>query len=274
MKTIALANHKGGCAKTTTAFNLSVLLASQNARVLLVDLDPQGNLSSAFDVDLQELEQTRLSSHRLMLDRTGDAAAYLIHVRQKLDLIPACLDHDAETLLEGVQVSRELLLKTRLTSLARRYDYCIVDTPPALRVPTLNALAMADMTIIPIESSSFALVGLTQLMRVIAQVRAAYSPKMIITALSTMHVARQNLDKEIRASLTAQFKSNVFDTFIPRTVGVSQAIATGQAINEADLFSPAARAYKKLIVEIKEWLGEEVTADEESTQREAATEAQ
>lgn len=74
-----------------------------------------------------------------MLDRTGEAAAYLIHTRSKLDLIPACLDHDAETLLEGSHVSRELLLKTRLSSLARRYDYCVIDTPPALRVPTLNA---------------------------------------------------------------------------------------------------------------------------------------
>lgn len=271
MKTIALANHKGGCAKTTTSFNLSILLASQGARVLTVDLDPQGNLSSAFDVDLQELEQTRLTSHRLMLDRNGDPSAYLIHTRPKLDLIPACLDHDAETLLEGAHVSRELLLKTRLTSLTRRYDYCVIDTPPALRVPTLNALAMSDLTIIPIESSSFALVGLTQLMRIIAQVRAAYSPKMVIMALSTMHVARQNLDREIRATIESHFSSNVFETFIPRTVGVSQAIASGQAINEADLFSPAAKAYKELVREISVWLGERT--DEESSQREAASEA-
>lgn len=271
MKTIAIANHKGGCAKTTTCFNVSVLLASQGARVLVADLDPQGNLSSAFDVDLQELEQTRMTTHRLMLDRSGDPSAYLIHARPKLDLIPACLDHDAETLLEGAHVSRELLLKARLASLSRRYDYCVLDTPPALRVPTLNALAMADLTIIPIESSSFALVGLTQLMKAIAQVRAAYSPKMIIMALSTMHVARQNLDRHIRTTIESHFSSNVFETFIPRTVGVSQAIASGQAINEADLFSPAAKAYKDLVVEIRAWLGE--TTDEEAGQREITSEA-
>jgi chromosome partitioning protein len=262
MKTFCLANHKGGCAKTTTVLNLAVMLASQGARVLTVDLDPQGNLSSALGVDLQEIEQSRLTSHRLMLDRSGDAAAYLIHTRPKLDLIPACLDHDAETLLEGAHVSRELLLKNRLTSLARRYDYCAIDTPPALRVPTLNALAMSDLTIIPIEPSSFALVGLTQLMRVIAQVRTAYSPKMVIMALSTMYVARQNLDREIRARLEAHFSSNVFDTAIPRAVGVSQAIAAGQAINEADLFSPATKAYRELADEIRMWLGEEVNTEQ------------
>jgi len=91
--------------------------------VLAVDLDPQGNLSSALGVDLQELEQSRLTSHRLMLDRAGDPTAYLIHARPKLDLIPACHDHDADMLLEGAHVSRELLLKTRLTSLSNRYDF-------------------------------------------------------------------------------------------------------------------------------------------------------
>lgn len=264
MKTIALANHKGGCAKTTTVLNLSVVLASQGARVLAVDLDTQGNLSSALGVDLQELEQSRLTSHRLMLDRAGDPTAYLIHARPKLDLIPACLDHDAETLLEGAHVSRELLLKARLASLFKRYDFCVIDTPPALRVPTLNALALSDLTIIPIEPSSFALVGLTQLMRVISQVRQAYSSKMIIMALSVMYVARQNLDREVRARLEAHFSSNVFETAIPRAVGVSQAIAAGQAINEADLFSPATKAYKQLAVEVRSWLGEEISYEQDA----------
>lgn len=266
MKTIAVANHKGGCAKTTTTLNLSVVLASQGARVLVVDMDPQGNLSSALGVDLQELEQSRLTSHRLMLDRTGDPTAYLIHTRPKLDLIPACLDHDAETLLEGSHVSRELLLKTRLASLFKRYDYIVIDTPPALRAPTLNALALSDLTIIPIEPSSFALVGLTQLMRTIAEVRQAYSPKMIIMALSTMYVARQNLDRAVRARLEAHFSTNVFETAIPRAVGVSQAIAAGQAINEADLFSPATKAYKELVAEIRSWLGEEIDAQQDERQ--------
>jgi chromosome partitioning protein len=266
MKTIALANHKGGCAKTTTSFNLSIMLAASGARVLAVDLDPQGNLSTAFDVDLEEIEQTRLTAHRLMLDRTGDVSAYLVHTRPKLDLIPACLDHDAEALLEAVPVSRELLLKTRIAAVSKAYDYCILDTPPALRVPTLNALAMSDLTIIPIESSAFSLVGVTQLMRTIGQVRAAHSPKMSIMALSTMHVARQNLDKGVRERLESRFGSNIFSATIPRTVQISQALAGGQASSEADRFSPATKAYRELVTEIREWLGESV--DEQVTAKE------
>ncbi len=176
MKTIVLANHKGGCAKTTTALNLAIVLAKQGSRVLSVDLDPQGNLSVALGADLQELESTRCTSHRMMLDTKGDIAAYLMRARPRLDLIPSCLDHDAETLIEGQPVSRDLLLKNRLSSVRSGYDYCVIDTPPSLRAPTLNALAMSDMTIIPIESSMFALVGLTQLMRMVSAVRRAHAP--------------------------------------------------------------------------------------------------
>ena len=114
MKTIVISNHKGGCAKTTTALNLSVVLASQGSRVLAVDLDPQGNLSVALGADLQELESNRATSHRMMIDGRGDVSAYLMRARPRLDLIPSCLDHDAETLIEGQPVSRDLLLKNKL----------------------------------------------------------------------------------------------------------------------------------------------------------------
>lgn len=201
MKTIVIANHKGGCAKTTTALNLAIVLANQGSRVLAVDLDPQGNLSVALGADLQELESTRCTSHRMMLDTRGDIAAYLMRARPWLDLIPACLDHDAETLIEGQPVSRDLLLKNKLAAVRSGYDYCVIDTPPALRGPTLNALATADMTIIPIESSNFALVGLGQVMRMVAAVRKAHAPKMIIMALSTKYKARQTKPQDHRRPL-------------------------------------------------------------------------
>jgi chromosome partitioning protein len=111
MKTITIANHKGGCAKTTTALNVAVTLANTGSRVLAVDLDPQGNLSASLGVDLQELEENRHTSHRLMLDERGDFSTYLVNVRPRLDVLPACLDADAEALLDGQAVSRELLLK-------------------------------------------------------------------------------------------------------------------------------------------------------------------
>lgn len=257
MKTIVLANHKGGCAKTTTALNLAIVLAKQGSRVLAVDLDPQGNLSVALGADLQELESTRCTAHRMMLDTKGDIAAYLMRARPRLDLIPSCLDHDAETLIEGQPVSRDLLLKNRLSSVRSGYDYCVIDTPPSLRAPTLNALAMSDMTVIPIESSMFALVGLTQLMRMVAAVRRAHAPKMIIMGLSTMHVARQTVDKEVRSQMEAIFKTNVFDTRIPRAAAVNAATGMGRSVFETDIASPAALAFFNLANEVRERFDDE-----------------
>src|SRR6185436_8302421 len=153
MKTVVLSNHKGGCTKSTTALNIAVTLATTGAKVIAVDLDFQGNLSAALGVDLAELENSKLTTHRLMLDDRADYSKYLINCRPRLDLLPACLDADGESLLDGQIVSRELLLKQKLAPAQPAYDYCVVDTPPSLRIPTLNALAMADLTIVPIESS-------------------------------------------------------------------------------------------------------------------------
>lgn len=257
MKTIVIANHKGGCAKTTCALNIGIVLASQGARVLMVDLDPQGNLSVALGADLEELESTRSTSHRLMLDPRGDVAAYVTRPRPRLHLIPACLDHDAETLIEGQPVSRDLLLKTRLSSVRSGYDYCVIDTPPALRAPTLNALAMSDMTIVPIESSRFAVVGLNQLMRMVSAVRKAHAPRMVIMALSTMYVARQTVDRAVREHVAAIFKSNLFESYIPRAAAVNAATGMGRSIFETDITSPSALAFFNLANEIRERLGDE-----------------
>lgn len=275
MKTIVLANHKGGCAKTTTALNLAVVLARQGSRVLTVDLDPQGNLSVALGANLQELESTRCTSHRMMLDSRGDVASYMMRARPRLDLIPSCLDHDAETLIEGQPVSRDLLLRNKLSEIKGGYDYCVIDTPPSLRAPTLNALAMSDMTVIPIESSMFALVGLTQLMRMVSAVRRAHSAKMVIMGLSTMYVARQTVDKEVRAQMEAIFKTNVFDTWIPRAAAVNAATGSGRSVFETDLSSPAALAFFNLANEIRERLNDEKVGLEaietESTESHRAT---
>lgn len=276
MKSIVIANHKGGCAKTTTALNLAVVLASQGSRVLAVDLDPQGNLSVALGADLQELESTRCTSHRMMLDQRGDLAAYLTRARPRLDLIPACLDHDAETLIEGQPVSRDLLLKNKLASVRTGYDYCVIDTPPSLRAPTLNALAMADMTIVPIESSNFALVGLGQVMRMVAAVRKAHSPKMIIMALSTKYKPRQTVDKEVRSQVESMFKTNVFEAWVPDAAAVNQAIGIGKSIYETNIASPAALAFFNLANEVRERFGDEkvgleTVAGAESESRPAVT---
>lgn len=189
--------------------------------MLAVDLDQQGNLSAALGADLQDIEESRLTSHRLMLDERGDFSQYVISCRPRLDLLPSCLDADAEALLDSQAVSRELLLKQKLAPAQPSYDYAVMDTPPSLRIPTLNALAMSDLTIVPIESSMFALLGLGQLLRTISKVRRAHTPNMQLMALSTMYTSRQNLDKEIREKVLEKFTEDfVFRTTIPRAVAV------------------------------------------------------
>lgn len=258
MKTITIANHKGGVAKTTTALNIAVLLAQQGSRVLAVDLDPQGNLSLALGANLQDLEETRRTSHRLMLSDRDDYSSYLQQARPRLDFLPACLDHDAESMLLSQRVAGELLLKQKLSAAKRVYDFCVIDTPPSLQTPTLNALAMSDLVIIPIETSMFALHGISQLLRTIGQVRRIHAPQQIIMALSTLHNQRQKLDKDVREQVVRTFGSDfVFNTTIPRLVAVGEATAQLQAVVESQPDSAATFAFHKLVQEVINVLVEE-----------------
>jgi chromosome partitioning protein len=258
MQTIVLSNHKGGCAKTTTAFNLSIALAAAGHKVLVVDLDQQGNLSAAFGADLGDVQQSQKNSYRLMLDETGDYSDYLIPCRKRLDLIPACLDPDAEDLLEGKRLTRELLLRSKLEAAQHSYQFCVIDTPPSLRLPTLNALAMSDLTIVPVDSSMFALLGLNQLLRTVYKVRTAHAPKMQMMALSTRFKARQILDKEIREKIIEIFTEDyVFNTTIPNAAAVEQATATLQSVIETQPEAAPAFAFRQLLKEVKDLLNNE-----------------
>ncbi|MBA3320733.1 MAG: ParA family protein [Pyrinomonadaceae bacterium] len=257
MKTIVLANHKGGCAKTTTALNIAVALAAQGSRVLAVDLDPQGNLSAVFGVDLEELEESRRTSMRLMLDPQGDFSEYVSQVRPRVDIIPCCLDDEAEAVITAAD-SRELLLKEKLEPAQAGYDYCVIDTPPSLGTPTLNALAMSDLTIVPIDTGLFALLGIKQLLRKVTRISKRYSPQMQILALSTKYTSRQKLDREVRERVLARFGEDyVFQTTVPKLVAVEEATATLKAVGEAHAESPATFAFRKLVKEIREVLGDE-----------------
>lgn len=257
MKTIVLANHKGGCAKTTTALNLAVTLAAQGSRVLAVDLDPQGNLSAVLGVDLEDLEETRRTSMRLMLDPSGDFSEYVTKARPRVSIIPCCLDDEAEAVITAAD-SRELLLKEKLEPARESFDYCVIDTPPSLGTPTLNALAMSDLTIVPIDTGLFALLGIKQLTRKVTRISKRYSPAMQILALSTKYTARQKLDRDVRARVLARFGEDyVFQTTIPKLVAVEESTANLKAVGEAHADSPATFAFRQLVKEIKEVLGNE-----------------
>lgn len=257
MKTIVLANHKGGCAKTTCALNVAVTLASKGARVLAVDLDPQGNLSIALGANLEDLEDTHRTSLRLMLEEDADYSTYIVETRPRLHLLPACLDDQAEALLLGAD-SRELLLKEKLEPAQSAYDYCIIDTPPSLGTPTLNALAMSDLTIVPVDTGLFSLVGIKQLRRKVGRMSRKYAPEMMVRALSTKFTKRNKIDNAVRAEMIKRFGEDyVFETVIPRTVDVEEATSLLKSVTESRKESPAAFAFFQLLKEIREAFGDE-----------------
>jgi chromosome partitioning protein len=251
MKTVVFSNHKGGAAKTTTAFNVSIILAAQGSRVLAVDMDPQGNLSIGFGADLEELEINKRTSHRMMLEPNAEISNFLLRARPRLDYIASCVDFDAKGLIETYNISRDLLLRNRLSEVSRAYDYCVIDTAPNLDAPTINALAMSDMTIIPVDSSHFALVGLRQMLKTLGAIRSAYVPKMMYMGLSTKYKPRGVIDRAIREQLAAIFKTNLFDTCIPDAAAVEKATAMGKAVIESEVHSQAAMAFFNLTNEIR-----------------------
>jgi chromosome partitioning protein len=271
MKTIVFSNHKGGAAKTTTAFNVAVILAAQGSNVLAVDLDPQGNLSIAFGANLEELEINRRTSHRMMLETNTDISNYLLRARPRLDYIPSCVDFDAKALIETYNISRDLLLRNRMAEVERAYDYCVIDTAPNLDGPTINALAMSDMTIIPVDSSHFALVGLRQMLKTLTAVRRAYVPKMMFMGLSTKYKPRGIVDRNIREQLQTIFKTNLFDTYIPDAAAVEKATAIGKSVFETEIQSSASMAFFSLTNEIRERFNHEKVGPEFITREAPAT---
>jgi chromosome partitioning protein len=258
MKIITLANNKGGCAKTTVTLNLAIGLAHQGARVLAIDLDSQGNLSAALGVNLLELAENRRTAYRFLLDESTDTAHYFLSSRPRLTLLPNCLDDQAETLLDNHDVTRELLLKERLLPLTNQFDYVLIDTPPRPGAPTLNALAVADLTIVPVDSSMFALIGLRELLRKIARIRNAHQPNMLVMALMSIYTQRQNLDKSIHEQVIKVFTAdNVFHATIPRSVSVGESTSLLQSVIEIEPNSGSGFAYLKLLKELKEVLSNE-----------------
>ncbi|HEX8091581.1 MAG TPA: ParA family protein [Blastocatellia bacterium] len=266
MKTIVFANNKGGCGKTTCALNVAVALANKGFRVLAVDIDPQGNLSAALGADLNSLDDPedalyRRTSLRLLLDAQADYSNFLLSARRRLDLIPAVVDDDAKKLLEAYDVSRELLLKEKLAAARNVYDYCVVDTPPDTGAPTLNGLAMSDLTIVPINAGKFGLVGLNQLLRKIAKIRMSSAPNMMVMALSALFVQRELLHQQTRQTVLNKFSDDfVFQTTIPRLAAIEQASSNNKSVMEYEPESQGAFAYLKLVAEIMEVFGDEQQA--------------
>ena len=243
-----LANAKGGCGKSTVALNLAICCARAGYRTLAVDLDQQGNLSAALGIDLNKLT---LTAHRLLINEEAEIEKFLVEVRPRLRLLPNTIEIDADDLLEAKKINRELILRKKLKPILREFDIVVIDTPPAMRAATLNGLAVADTVIIPIDSSYFALLGLNQLLQVVAAIREAHNPNMVIRALSTMFNRRQNLDKEIRKRVEEFFGPDlVLETVIHKNVGIAEAAALQKSVVEYSAIASGTFDFTKLTQEL------------------------
>ena len=247
-RVIAIANQKGGVGKTTTAINLSACLAEKNKKVLVIDIDPQGNTTSRLGIDKEEQEVT---VYELMISDVG-IKDVIIHTEiENLDLIPSNVNlSGAEIDLIGIE-DREYVLRRKVDEVKEEYDFIILDCPPSLSMLTVNAMTTADTVLVPIQCEYYALEGLSQLIHTVNLVKERLNPELELEGVVfTMYDSRTNLSLQVVENVKDNLHQTIYKTIIPRNVRLAEAPSHGLPINLYDSKSSGAESYRQLADEV------------------------
>lgn len=247
---IAVSNQKGGVGKTTTAINLSACLAEKGLRVLVIDIDPQGNTTSGFGIDKYSTENT---VYELMVGECLLEECLIENVYERLSLLPSNVNlAGAEIELIDIE-EKEFILKKEIDKVKDKFDYIIIDCPPSLNILTVNAMTTANTILVPIQCEYYALEGLSQLIHTINLVKERLNPGLEIEGVVfTMFDARTNLSLQVVENVKENLHQNIYKAIIPRNVRLAEAPSHGEPINVYDPKSAGAEAYRELASEVME----------------------
>ncbi len=250
-KVIAIANQKGGVGKTTTAVNLSACLAYKGKKVIIIDIDPQGNTTSGFGIDKTRIEY---SSYDVVINEIKLEKALVSTVVENLKLCPSNMQLAGAEVELVSAISRETRLKEAIAEVKDKYDFILIDCPPSLGLLTINSLTAADTILVPIQCEYYALEGLSQLMNTVKLVQKHLNPALAVEGVVlTMFDPRTNLSLQVVEEVKKYFKNKVYRAIIPRNVRLSEAPSYGLPIIQYDIKSKGAESYLELADEVIEY---------------------